>query len=177
MLILITVNHSNDTFTCSLLTFHFSISRTHDLQIMTTFHVNEYTPMAVVIDNHLPREPLSFHQSCVPVVEDAIRVMMVIVSPLSYKHKVRLTLTVTLSNITRRWLETSQSGYHICAWLHCVGVYRLVMEDAMVIISTLRWSVVTETPALTTRPSVTSFSPNTRCYIYPWTRVLEIKAP
>ena len=26
---------------------------------------------------------------------------------------VRLTLTVTLSNITRRWLETSQSGYHM----------------------------------------------------------------
>ena len=26
----------------------------------------------------------------------------------SYTHKVRLTLTVTLSNITRRWLETSQ---------------------------------------------------------------------
>ena len=24
-----------------------------------------------------------------------------------------MTLTVTLSNITRRWLETSQSGYHM----------------------------------------------------------------
>ena len=43
-------------------------------------------------------------------------------SLLSYKHKVRLTLTVTLSNITRRWLETSQSGYHmrltVLSWMN-----------------------------------------------------------
>ena len=31
----------------------------------------------------------------------------------SHRNMVRLTLTVTLSNITRHWLETSQSGYQI----------------------------------------------------------------
>ena len=31
----------------------------------------------------------------------------------SHRNMVRLTLIVTLSNISRRWLETSQSGHHI----------------------------------------------------------------